>query len=63
MDIRNLLATGYVPGGERRPLHQGRDAETPTESEGNLTYAGSYPKVLTCVNRIGILSIYIKKIG
>jgi hypothetical protein len=42
MGIRNLLATGYVPGGERRPLHQERDAEIPTEFEGNLTYAGSY---------------------
>jgi len=54
MDIRNLLATGYVPDCERRPFHQGRDAETPTETEGNLTYAGSYPKASTCLNRIGM---------
>jgi len=32
----------------RRPSHQGKDAETPTETEGNLTRAGTYPKVPTC---------------
>ena len=55
MGIRNLPATGYAPDGERTPLRQGRDAETPKESEGNLTCAGSYPKVSTCVNRIGMV--------
>jgi len=54
MGIQNLLANGYTPSGERRPLHQGRDAETPTGFEGNLTYAGFYLKSPTCVNRIGI---------
>ncbi len=53
-----LGATGYVPDGRRRPFHQGKDAETPTESKGNLTCAGSYPKAPTCVNRIGMLSFY-----
>ena len=37
-------ATGSAPYNERRPTHQGKDAETPTESEGNLARAGSYPQ-------------------
>ena len=52
--IRTLLATVYAPDGERRPSHQGRDAETPTESGGNLTFVGSYPKTPTCISRIGM---------
>ena len=57
--IRTLLATGYTPDGERRPSHQGRDAETPREFGGNLTYTGSYPKALTCGNRIGMLCLIV----
>jgi hypothetical protein len=55
MGIQNLLATGYALGGERRPPHQGINAETPTGFEGNLTFAGFYFKSPTCVNRIGIV--------
>ncbi len=51
---RSLLTTGYAPDGECRPPHQGREAETPTEPEGNPACTGSYPKVSTCFNRIGI---------
>jgi len=54
MGIRNLPATGYSPDVEHKPLHQGIDFETPKESEGILTCVGSYPKKLTCVNRIGM---------
>ena len=51
-----LRAAGYSPDGGRRPSHQGKDAETPTESEGNPTCAGTYTKALTCVNRIGMVA-------
>ena len=46
MGMRTLRAGGYSPDGGRRPSHQGKDAETPTESEGNPTCAGTYPKAL-----------------
>ncbi len=55
MGMRTLRAAEYSPDGGRRPSHQGKDAETPTESEGNPTCAGTYPKALTCVNRIGMV--------
>jgi len=52
--FRTLQATGYAPDGGCRPYHHGKDPETPTESEGNLTCAGSHSKAPTCVNRIGM---------
>ncbi|MGH8547919.1 MAG: hypothetical protein ACRERU_04860 [Methylococcales bacterium] len=51
-------ATGYAPDRERRLFHQGRSAEVLTASEGSLTCVGSYPKVSTFANRVGMLSEY-----
>jgi hypothetical protein len=56
MGMRTLRAVGYSPDGGRRPTNQGKDAEAPTESEGNQICAGTYPNALTCFNRIGMVS-------
>ena len=52
--ILSLLAPGSVPGGGRQAVSSDA-AGTPTGSGANPSCAGSCPRGLTCVNRIGIV--------